>query len=154
MRVDDLILELQDMVNDAKTMPLSKDKKMLSGDRILDIVEELEDCLPSEIRQAKGVVADREQIIANAETKAEEIIRQAEERRKIMVSQHEITRAAEAKAKDILNDAKKKSMEMHKAANDYVNDLMERTDEAISKFANEIKATRKNFKASAKNGNN
>jgi vacuolar-type H+-ATPase subunit H len=151
MRVDDLILELQDMVNNAKPMPLSKDRKVLiSGDRIFDILEEIEDSLPSEIRQAKGVVADREQIISTAQTKADEIIRQAEERRKIMVSQSEITRAAEAQAKDILKDAKRKSDEMHKAANDYVNGLMERTDEAVSKFANEIKQTRKNFKSSAK----
>ena len=132
-------------------MPLSRDKKVLvSSDRIFDILEEIEDCLPSEIRQAKGVVADREQIIATAETKADEIIHQAEERRKIMVSQSEIVRAAEAQAKDIINDAKKKSADMHKAANDYVNGLMERTDEAISKLANEIKQTRKNFKSSAK----
>ena len=54
------------------------------------------------------------------------------------------------KAEKIINDAKKKSADMHKAANDYVNGLMERTDEAISKLANEIKQTRKNFKSSAK----
>lgn len=151
MRVDDLILELQDMVNNAKAMPLSRDKKVLiSGDRIFDILEEIEDCLPSEIRQAKGVVADREQILSAADDKAAEIIRQAEERRKIMVSQNEIVKAAEAQAKEILSDAKKKSSDMQKAAGDYVNDLMRRVDDSISAQANEIKKMRKEFKSSTK----
>ena len=47
MRVDDSILELQDVLNNAKAMPLSRDKKVLvSSDRIFDILEEIEDCLP------------------------------------------------------------------------------------------------------------
>ena len=79
MRVDDLILELQDMVNDAKAFPLSREKKVLvSSDRILDILDEIEDTLPSEIRQAKNIVADREQILAEAKRGGEDIIRQAE----------------------------------------------------------------------------
>ncbi len=153
MRVDDLILELQDMVNDAKAVPLTKDRKVLvSSERIFDILDELEDNLPSEIRQAKGIVADREQILEEARRNGDDIIRQAEERRKIMVSQSEIVRAAEAQAKDILNDAKKKAMDMHKAANDYVDDVMRKTDEALTSQLQDLKKTRQSFKASMKTG--
>mgnify|MGYP002626920650 CR=1 FL=1 len=158
MRVDDLILELQDMVNNARAMPLSKDKKVLvSGERIYDILDEMEDTLPSEIRQAKNIVADREQILAEAKTNGEEIIRQAEERRKIMVSEHEITHAAEAQAREIIADAKKKANDITKAANNYVDDIMKRTDEAVTSCAQNINAigqdirkTRQNFKHSKK----
>lgn len=158
MRVDDLILELQDMVNNARVMPLSKDKKVLvSGERIFDILDEMEDTLPSEIRQAKNIVADREQIIAEAKSNGEEIIRQAEERRKVMVSEHEITHAAEAQAREIIADAKKKANDITKAANSYVDDIMKRTDEAVTACAKDISAigqdirkTRQNFKQSKK----
>ena len=150
-RVEDLILELQDMVNDAKGVPMSRDKKVIiSGDRIFDILDEIEDNLPAEISVAKNIVADRDAIIAEAKRNADEIIRQAEERRKIMVSQHEVTLAAEAKAKDIMTDAKKKSVEMHKAANSYVEDIMRRTDESITSYAQEIRKARQNLKSSMK----
>ena len=150
-RVEDLILELQDMVNGAKAMPLSRDKKVIiSGDRIFDILDEIEDSLPGEISVAKNIVADRDAIINEAKRNAEEIIRQAEERRRIMVSQNEITLAAEAKAKDIISDAKKKAADMHKAANGYVEDIMRRTDESISSYAQEIKKARQNLKSSMK----
>lgn len=150
-RVEDLILELQDMVNDAKGVPMSRDKKVIiSGDRVFDILDEIEDNLPAEISVAKNIVADRDAIIEEAHRNADEIIRQAEERRKIMVSQHEVTLAAEAKSKEILNDAKKKSVEMHKAANSYVEDIMRRTDESITSYAQEIRKARQNLKSSMK----
>lgn len=147
MRVEELLLELQDMVNSAKAIPFSNDKKVIvSGERIYDIVDEIEDNLPSEIRQAKDVVADREQILNEARRNGDEIIRQAEERRKIMVSQSEIVKAAEAQAKDILAAAKKKSMEMQKAANDYVDDIMRQTEETLTAQVTQVKKTRQSFK--------
>lgn len=147
MRVEELLLELQDMVSSAKQVPFTSDKKVIiSGERIYDIVDEIEDNLPSEIRQAKDVVADREQILNEARRNGDEIIRQAEERRKIMVSQSEIVKAAEAQAKEILTNAKKKSMEMQKAANDYVEDVMRKTEEMLSAQTAEVKKTRQNFK--------
>ena len=150
-RVEDLILELQDMVNDAKGVPMSRDKKVIiSGDRIFDILDEIEDNLPTEISVAKNIVADRDAIISEAKRNADEIIRQAEERRKIMVSQHEVTLAAEAKSKEIIGNAKKKSIEMHKAANSYVEDIMRRTDESITSYAQEIRKARQNLKSSMK----
>lgn len=147
MRVDDLLLELQDMVNNATAIPMSKDKKVIvSSERIYDIIDEIEDNMPSEVRQAKDVVADREQILAEAKRNKEEIIRQAEERRKIMVSQSEIVKAAESQAKDIIAAAKKKSMDMQKAANDYVDEIMRKTEEVLVAQTQEIKKTRQSFK--------
>jgi vacuolar-type H+-ATPase subunit H len=139
------------MVNDAKAVPLSRDNKVLiSSDRVLYILDEIDEALPTEIRQAKNVVADREQIIAEAKSNGEEIIRQAEERRKIMVSEHEITKAAEAQAREIVTDAKKKASEITKAANNYVDDIMKRTDELITGCAQDIRKARQSFKQSKK----
>ena len=147
MRVDELLLELQDMVNSAKQVPFTSDKKVIvSSDRIFEIVDEIEDNLPSEIRQAKDVVADREQILNEAQRNGDEIIRQAEERRKFMVSQSEIVKAAEAQAKEILTNAKKKAVGLEKAANDYVDKIMGETEELLSAKTVEIKKTRQSFK--------
>lgn len=152
MRVEELLLELQDMVNSAKQVPFTSDKKVIvSSERVYDIVDEIEDNLPSEIRQAKDVVADREQILNEARRNGDEIIRQAEERRKVMVSQSEIVKAAEAQAKEILANAKKKSMEMQKATNEYVDKIMRDTEETLAAQISEVKKTRQNFKNHAKN---
>lgn len=148
MRVEDLINELEDMMNEAKVLPLTGGKAVIDTETALDILDEIQDSLPTEVRQAKAIVADRNQIIAEAKKEAEKIIRDGEDKRKALIEQHEIVKQAEAQALDIISDAKKKSSEMKRVANDYVNDIMKKTDETLTELTNEIRKTRQNFKAS------
>ena len=150
MKVDDLILQLQDVINDAKSMPFSGGKVMVSSDEIYDIIDQIQDAMPAEVRQAKNIVADRKQILAEANRESENIIRAAEERKKAMLNQNEIVREAQAKAKEIVDDAKQKSAEIRKAATVYVDSIIRRTEEGISAQLDEIKKTRANILNSQK----
>ncbi len=150
MRVDDLIQELQDLVADAKTMPLSGGKVLIESDKIYDLLDEIQDTLPAEVRQAKNIVADRGQIISEAKKEAEDIIRAAEERKKQMIEQSEVMREAKAEAAALLNDVKGKASEMRKAANDYVENVMKRTDDAITAQLTELRKTRQNLRITKK----
>ena len=117
MKVEDLILQLQDVISAAKSMPFSGGKVMVSSDEIYDILDQIQDAMPAEVRQAKNIVADRKQILAEATRESENIIRSAEERTKAMLNQNELVREGQAKAKEIVDDAKQKSAEIRKAAN-------------------------------------
>lgn len=150
MKVDDLILQLQDVINDAKSMPFSGGKVMVSSDEIYDIIDQIQDAMPAEVRQAKNIVADRKQILAEANRESENIIRAAEERKKAMLNQNELVREAQAKAKEIVDDAKQKSAEIRNAANVYVDSIIRRTEESISAQLDEIKKTRANILNSQK----
>ena len=121
-----------------------------SGDRILDILDEIEVSLPGEITEAMDILADRDQIIAEAKRNAQEIIRQAEERRKVMVSESEIVKASEAKAREIILDTKKKCADKHKAANSYVEEIMKRADDEVAAISADIRKTRQELKNSMK----
>lgn len=145
MKMEDLVNELQEMVNDAKGMPFANDKVLLSRDTVLDILDEIEDAVPTEVRQAKNIVNDRNQILSQAKKEAEEIIKQAEERRKAMIDQHEVTKQAHAQAVEILTDAKSKAAGVKKAANQYVDDMMKMVEDSLSSQYNEIKKTRQNI---------
>lgn len=145
MKMEDLVNELQEMVNDAKGMPFANDKVLLNRDTILDILDEIEDAVPTEVRQAKNIVNDRNQILSQAKKEAEEIIKQAEERRKAMIDQHEITKQAKAQAAEIVTDAKAKAAGVKKAANQYVDDMMKKVETSLSSQYNEIKKTRQNI---------
>lgn len=150
MRVEDLINELEDMMNDAKVLPLTGGKAVVDTEAVLDILDDIQDALPGEVRQAKSIVADRSQILAEAKKEAEEIIRAGEEKKKQLVAEDEITKQAQAQAADILSDAKKKSSKMKKAANGYVTDLMKRADETLTDLTNEIRKTRQDIQAQKK----
>ena len=99
------------------------------------------------MRKAKAIVADRAQIISEAQREAETIVRVAEEKAKTLVNQEEIVRQAQAKANDIMAQAQVKFREMRKASNDYVEDIMRRTDEAVSASLAELRKTRQSIKS-------
>lgn len=151
-RVEELLQEIQAIMEDAKAVPLTGGKSLIDTEQIMDIIDEIQDSLPSEVRQAKNIVADRSQIISEAKREAEGIIRDAEEKKKQMVSENEIVRAAHAQANEILNDVKAKTADMRKAASDFVEDIMKRTDEAITTQLTELRKTRQNIKMTQKTG--
>ncbi len=150
MRVDDLISELQDLVADSKTLPLSGGKVIVDAEKIYDILDEIQDTLPAEVRQAKNIVADRGQIISEAKKEADDIIRAAEERKKQLIDQSEVMREAKAESTELINAAKAKSAEIRKAANDYVDNIMKRTDDAITAQLTELRKTRQNLRITKK----
>ena len=94
--------------------------------------------------------AENQIIIAEAKKESEDIIRAAEERKKQMVDQSEIMREAKAEAAELLNDVKAKASEMRKAANDYVENVMKRTDDAITAQLTELRKTRQNLRITKK----
>ncbi len=151
-RVEELLREIQGIMEDAKAVPLTGGKSLVDTEQIIDIIEEIQDSMPSEVRQAKNIVADRGQIIAEAKKEAEDIIRAAEERKNKMVEQNEIVREAHERATELINTAKAQTAQMRKSAADFVEDIMKQTDEAITTQLTELRKTRQNIKMANKTG--
>ena len=97
--------------------------------------------------------SDRSQIIADAKREAETVVRVAEERARVMVNQDEIVRQAQARGSELLSQSQTKAREIRRAANEYVDDLMKRTDEQMTANLAELRKTRQNLKASQRSGN-
>lgn len=140
MNMDDLMEQLDEMLESSFKMPGKR--VVVDVEKVRAIIDDMRMTMPTEVKQAKGIVADRADIINNAKREADNIIRVAEERAKAMVAQEEITKLAQAKAGEVLAAAQKKSRDMRKAAQDFVDDLMLRSDEMLTANLNEIKKTR------------
>ncbi len=147
MSIESLVDELDDMIEDAWTLPLSGGKSVLDADKVKRILEDIRLRFPKEMRQAKAIVADRNKIIEDSKKEAEKIIRAAEEKSKLVVDRSEMVKEAQAKANNIISDAQKKAKEMIKASNEYVDDLMFRVDKSLTENLNEIKKARKSLKS-------
>ena len=152
--IEDLVDELYDILDKGWLMPLSGGKVFVDGEDIKQLLEEIRDVIPDEIRQAKAIVDERDQIISQAQHEADTIIRVADEKAKAMVNQDEIVRQAQAKANDLILQGQNKYREMRKATSDYVDDIMRRTDEALAETLSELRKTRQNIKATQKTSQN
>lgn len=85
--------------------------RALGGGAIIDkdaaaqLVEQARAVLPEEIRQAQGILAERDAVIAEAQAEVEQMRSDAREYAQQLVAQDEITRAAHAEADRIVIEA-------------------------------------------------
>ena len=147
MIIDDILDMMDDLLDNAASMPFSVKKSIVDGDQMRDYINEIRLNLPQEIRQAKLIVRDRQSIISDANKEADNIIRRAEERAKVIVSNDEITKAAKARATEIVNQAQGKARDIKNAANKYIDDILVKTEECLQANLADVRKTRQAVKA-------
>lgn len=145
MSIEELLEQFDEALDGGMKMPGKR--VVVNAESLRAVIDDIRLNIPSEIKQARGIVADRSDIITNAKREADGIIRSAEERAKAMVSQEEITKLAQEKAAEIIASAQAKSREMRKAAQDFVDDIMKRADEGLTANLAEIRKTRAALKS-------
>ena len=144
MNVEELLDQIDDMLEKGWSLPGGR--RVIDVDKLRVVIDDIRLNMPTEIKQAKSIVADRADIITTAKREAEGIVRSAEERARAIVAQEEITRMAQAKAHEIIVQAQGKSREMRKAAQDFVDDIMRRADESVTQNLSDIRKTRASLK--------
>ena len=145
--IEEIITTLYEMVQDAWSLPLGNEKCVVERDKVLDLLDEISNQLPGELKQAKTIVESRNEVITNAKREAENILKQAEQRAKQMISREEITRQAAQQADEMVKAAQQKIKELKQVTNDYVDDAMKRTEDAIAQSLSEIRKSRTKFRA-------
>ncbi len=145
MSIEELLEQFDEALETGIKMPGKR--TVVNAEKLRAVIDDIRLNIPSEIKQARGIVADRADIINGAKREADGIIRNAEERANAMVSKEEITKLAREKAAEIIADAQAKSREMRKAAQDFVDDIMQRADEGLTANLNEVRKTRASLKA-------
>ena len=145
--IEEIITTLYEMVQDAWSLPLGAEKCVLERDKVLDLLDEISNQLPGELKQAKTIVESRNEVITNAKREAETILKQAEQRAQQLMSKEEVYILAENEANEMIKNAQLKIKELKQATNEYVDDALRRTEDSISNALNEIKASRSSFMA-------
>ncbi len=87
--------QLEDLVREAKSMPLSS-SALLNRDEVLEILTEMKESLPEEIKQARWVVKDREELLAKARRDAERMVEEARAEQLRLASHEEVVKRAQA----------------------------------------------------------
>ena len=127
--LDELINRMYDMVQDAKGIPLAGEKCILERDQMLDLLDELRSTLPNDLQAAQDIVAKRNDLLA---------------------SETEIVVAARKKAKEVQGNAEIQARELRRVANEYCEDTLKRTEEAVALSLDEVRKARQRFKSIAK----
>jgi len=145
--IEEIISALYDMVQDARAMPLAADKCILERDKILDMLDEVIAQLPVELKQARTIVESRNELIGQARREAETIIHTAQEEAAAKVSEEAIYLEAKRQCQEMVLQTQARMAAVRKASNDYMDDALRRTEEAIALSLDDVKDTRAKFLA-------
>ena len=145
--IEDIISALYDMVQDARALPLGADKCILERDKVLDMLDEIIAQLPVELKQARTIVESRNELIGQARREAEALIRQAQDKADKMIEEEAIYQEAKRQCQEMVLQTQARMAELRKASNDYMDDALRRTEEAIALSLEDVRDTRTKFKA-------
>ena len=145
--IEDIISALYDMVQDARALPLGADKCILERDKVLDMLDEIIAQLPVELKQARTIVDSRNELIGQARREAETLIRQAQEQAEQMVAEEAIYQEAKRQCQEMVLQTKSRMADLRRVSNDYMDDALRRTEEAIAMSLEDVRDTRTKFRA-------
>ena len=128
-------------------MPLASDKCILERDKVLDLLDEIIAQLPVELKQARTIVESRNELISQARREAENTVRQAQEKANQMVTEEAIYQEAKRQCQEMILQTQTRMAELRKVSNDYMDDALRRTEEAIGMSLEDVRDTRAKFKA-------
>ncbi|MGN0072400.1 MAG: ATPase [Coriobacteriales bacterium] len=121
--IEELLDELAERIENSKPVLGNSQKRQVEIGPIFEIIDEIRDILPEELRQARIIVRDRQGMIEAAEIDANRILEDAERQADQIASEQEVVRIAEAKATDIIEEAMMREREMRVGAEDYADQI-------------------------------
>ena len=147
--VMELIENLYTMVSEAWGVPLGQDKCIVERENVLELLNEIQTRIPVELAEAKRLVSARDEFIGNAKREAESIRKNAEDKARAMIEEQEVVRVAKAQSAKLVADAEYKSKELRRVANEYVDEILRRTEETVGSALKSINQSRASFRSLA-----
>jgi cell division septum initiation protein DivIVA len=129
--------QIEELIRAAKSMPLSA-SVLVNQEEVLELLESAQAELPEEIKQARWVVKDREELLAKARRDGEAVVQKGMDERARLVSQQEVVRAAQEEAERLLAEAREQARQMRLEAEDYVDAKLAQFEIALGKTQQEL----------------
>jgi vacuolar-type H+-ATPase subunit H len=90
--------------------------------------------IPEEIKQARWIVKERQEMLAEAKREAERIIKEARDEQARLINEEEVVRQAEREAEQIVEEARTREREIRLGAEDYADDILNTLEVNLQKF--------------------
>ena len=131
MKAYELIERLQNEIENASTVPLLSNKVMLEKNEILDLVEEIKNAIPDEIKEARKIMDNEDLIKQQAKRRADGMIEEARAQKQHLIDTNNITKNANDEAEAIIAAAKNEANKLRMRSIEYVTNLLSKTQDDL-----------------------
>lgn len=122
-KMEQIIGEIEDFIDGCKYQPLSNTKIVVNKEELEELIAELREKTPEEVKRYQKIISNKEAILADAQAKADQIIAQAQVQTTELVSEHQIMQQAYAQANEVVMIATKQAQEILDNATNEANSL-------------------------------
>lgn len=136
-----LIDRLDDLLASGKSVPLSSGVRV-DREELYEIVDQLRGSIPEELKNARWITKEREEMLGEARREAARLLEEAREQRARLLGKEEIAKAAESRARALLDDARARERDIRLGAEDHALDILESLENYLVKFAGAVQRGR------------
>ena len=105
MDVMALIDRIEESMDSGRSVPLMRGR-LVDIEKVYEIIDEIRGNFPDELKQARWIVKERQEMLEEAEKEANRILEEARDRAESMASEQEVVRRAAEQAASILDEAR------------------------------------------------
>jgi uncharacterized protein YacL (UPF0231 family) len=145
MEIFELFDDLEELISGGSRIPLTG-KVVVNEDEVIEVIEQIRNALPEELRQARWVMKERQRIIADAEQEAREIVEQGKEYTNRLIDENEVTKKAEQKAQEIIQRSQEVSQEIKIGAYEYAEKCLARLEQTLGELLRATQRGREELK--------
>ena len=142
MNIEEILDVLDELLDKAWSLPLTGGRCVVDAERVRELIDDIRLNMPTEIKQAKAIGADRSDIILTAKKEADALIKKAEDRARALIAQEEVVKQSQARAAELVSQAQYKAREIRQAANQFADNVLKEAEEMLNTSLNQVKTTR------------
>ncbi len=142
-----LLHRVMDMISATRSIPLSSSVKLDNKDEVLELLDQAVHRLPTELRDARYLLKEREEFLAKVAREADDILEAARVRAERMVERQEIVREARHTAQRTLEAAQADARRLRHEAEDYCDQKLAGFEIVLERTVKTVRAGREKLRA-------
>jgi dsDNA-specific endonuclease/ATPase MutS2 len=144
--LEDLLFDLRDLIETARTMPMSA-SVLVNRDEAIGVVEDALATLPEELKRARWLLKERDEFLEKVKREGEDLLDEARGQAERMVQRTEVVKAAEQRGRQIVEKAETRARQMRHEAEDFVDQKLGSFEIALERISAQVAAGREKLQA-------
>jgi cell division septum initiation protein DivIVA len=136
-----LIDRIEELIDSGRNVPFSGNK-IVDPEKVYELIDEIRAQFPDELKQARWIVKERQEMLEEAEKEANRVLEEAKARAEAIASEQEIVKLAEQQRADILDDARSREREIRLGAEDYADEMLANLEVNLGKLLTAVQRGR------------
>ena len=130
VNIIELLEYLQDEVDNAAKVPMSG-KVMIDKREILEIVDQVINYLPDQLKKAEWIMNEKERILNEAKKEYDSVKKETASMMRKNIENHNIVKEAKIRAEEIIASAQRDAKAIRLGSRDYSDEILSQLDKEI-----------------------